>query len=100
MVTAEHRGVRRGGAGHGRRLPTYGQVVVGLGAAIFGAIFNATVQPAATDHVYAGLALAALATIIVILVIIPRQLAITAAAPSGHASPGDAADGAIGDSPT
>lgn len=81
----------------------------GLGRAAAGYLRGAIA--AATDHVYAGLALAALATIIVILVIIPRQLAITAAAPSGHASPGHAssghvspgdaaaADGVIGGSP-
>jgi multidrug resistance protein len=50
----------------------------------------------ATDHVYAGLALAALATIIVMLVIVPRNLAIAGAAPAGNAAAGNAGDGATG----
>ena len=44
---------------------------------------------AATDHVCAGLALAALATIIVILVIAPRNLAIS----PGDGVPGDRGTG-------
>lgn len=97
--------LRTAPAGLQRRLPHQVGAVgtalgnpAGLGRAAAGHQRGAIT--AATDHVYAGLALAALATIIVILVIIPRQLAITAAAPSGHASPGDAAaaDVAIGDS--